>query len=233
MTNTTHKLLEQLVTANFLLLEASVDLTALASQGLALYTGDDGTTKDFVLYKPQPLLELVQKAPDILSKKELLSKYASTIVVGFLQITNEKVSSCGAWTVVYSSAQKGYGPVLYDIAMSDISPDYLSSDRNKVSPLARNVWDYYLNNRSSEFNIRNMPEEEQCQFADDYELGKNKSLNVAFAIKNKLNPSGLVQANNQVLQTIQRTNPTLARQVETLFVGLGFRFYSSLSQQPR
>lgn len=53
----------------------------------------------------------------------------------------------GAWEVVRSAAEGGYGPTLYDMVMS-ISPNGLTSDRNSVSGEAQNVWSFYANKRS-------------------------------------------------------------------------------------
>jgi hypothetical protein len=52
------------------------------------------------------------------------------------------------WEVTQSSVEKrGLGPLLYDLAMDAVAPDSLASDRHTVSYSARQVWDYYLNNR--------------------------------------------------------------------------------------
>ena len=57
---------------------------------------------------------------------------------------------CGnAWKVDHSEASDGYGPLLYDIAMeiATMHGGGLTPDRVSVSDDAREVWDYYLNNR--------------------------------------------------------------------------------------
>ena len=56
----------------------------------------------------------------------------------------------GAWEVVLSDAQSGWGPMLYDVAMEWATQNGggLVSDRSHVSPAAREVWNYYLSNRS-------------------------------------------------------------------------------------
>ncbi len=55
----------------------------------------------------------------------------------------------GAWEVVLSAAQSGWGPMLYDVAMEWATQNGggLVSDRSSVSPAAREVWNYYLSNR--------------------------------------------------------------------------------------
>ena len=56
----------------------------------------------------------------------------------------------GAWEVILSNATSGWGPMLYDVAMEWATQNGggLVSDRSSVSPAAREVWNYYLSNRS-------------------------------------------------------------------------------------
>ena len=55
----------------------------------------------------------------------------------------------GAWEVALADAQSGWGPMLYDVAMEWATQNGggLVSDRSHVSPMAREVWNYYLSNR--------------------------------------------------------------------------------------
>ena len=55
----------------------------------------------------------------------------------------------GAWKISGSEAQRGWGPLLYDIAMewATMEGNGLIADRDSVSPSAHKVWDHYLNNR--------------------------------------------------------------------------------------
>jgi len=50
-----------------------------------------------------------------------------------------------AWEVRFSYAQKGFGPLLYDIAMEAVAllGASLTSDREEVSTSAQKIWDYY------------------------------------------------------------------------------------------
>lgn len=50
-----------------------------------------------------------------------------------------------AWEVRWSYAQKGFGPLLYDIAMeaAGLLGASLTSDREEVSTSAQKIWDYY------------------------------------------------------------------------------------------
>ena len=55
----------------------------------------------------------------------------------------------GAWNVANSDADRGWGPMLYDIAIewATQNANGLMSDRSSVEQEAKNVWDFYLKNR--------------------------------------------------------------------------------------
>ena len=78
----------------------------------------------------------------------------SGIVWGEVTIVNIQgrgdIGPCdGAWKISGSEAQRGWGPLLYDIAMewATIEGNGLMADRDSVSPSAHKVWDHYLNSR--------------------------------------------------------------------------------------
>ncbi len=53
---------------------------------------------------------------------------------------------------------KGYGPMLYDVLIERLAEDGfgITADRDLVSEHAWNIWDYYFNIRSGEFEIIRM-----------------------------------------------------------------------------
>jgi|TARA_R110000782_G_scaffold183068_1_gene273295 hypothetical protein len=62
----------------------------------------------------------------------------------------QKDGTCsGAWILAGSEASRGWGPLLYDVAIewASINGKGLTPDRHTVSAQARAVWDYYLNKR--------------------------------------------------------------------------------------
>ena len=80
---------------------------------------------------------------------------------GFISIFIAPVESghgpCGAaWTVYAAEADQGWGPMLYDVAIEYATQEGggLISDRESVSPAARRVWDYYMNNRGDVTGIQ-------------------------------------------------------------------------------
>ena len=60
-----------------------------------------------------------------------------------------------AWMIESVSAPKGFGPLLYDVAMEWATENGggLMSDRYQVSDEAQGIWDFYLKNRASELEI--------------------------------------------------------------------------------
>jgi len=70
---------------------------------------------------------------------------------------NRRLGSCDmAWKLSGSEAQRGWGPLLYDVAMevATIKGNGLMADRDSVSPSARNVWRHYLDSRSDVENYQ-------------------------------------------------------------------------------
>lgn len=72
-------------------------------------------------------------------------------VVGYIQRSPAPQCNAeggpGTFQVGSSAAIKGWGPLIYDIAMSIVYPGYLIADRGSNSPDADKIWKYYLNNR--------------------------------------------------------------------------------------
>lgn len=62
----------------------------------------------------------------------------------------------GAWVVRDSTAVGGFGPLIYDVAIEwcSLNGGGLTADRSSVSPEARKVWTYYMNNRSDVKNFQ-------------------------------------------------------------------------------
>ena len=64
--------------------------------------------------------------------------------------TYEGIGECdGAMKIGNATASPGWGPLLYDVAMEYATQNAngLIADRDGVSPMARGVWRYYLENR--------------------------------------------------------------------------------------
>lgn len=176
-----------------LLDEDAVDLSQIQSQHLALAILFGDNNIKFVLYSPEKLKQYFKT-----TYKNIVMKGASRnfktdydIVFGVINIQDRR-NDCDTWFVDYSAAQKGYGPFMYDAAMSFIYPDYLSSDKRTVSQPARKVWQYMAKNRKNDFKIKQVPDEQGCGYADEDGEGKEDVLDYAFSINSRINYSTIV-----------------------------------------
>ena len=70
--------------------------------------------------------------------------------------SGNKGECSGAFEVYGASAAHGWGPMLYDVAMelATIQAGGLMSDRESVSVAARDVWQYYMDNRGDVTGIQ-------------------------------------------------------------------------------
>ena len=61
-------------------------------------------------------------------------------------------------SVWYSAAVQGYGPLMYDIAMSEATKrdKWLCSDSTDGTDASKNIWNYYLQHRSDELLIKEL-----------------------------------------------------------------------------
>lgn len=65
---------------------------------------------------------------------------------GIVVLSEPEQPSGGAWRVRGAAAQDGWGPTLYDLVMGSTEKP-LMADRGSVSRDAKQVWDFYKNNR--------------------------------------------------------------------------------------
>ena len=106
-----------------------------------------------------------------------------------------------ALNVQTAEASSGWGPLLYDVAIEYATQiaNGLISDRLSVSDDAKNVWDYYLSNRSDVTahqldnlsNVLTTPEDDNCNQSvaanDDVESVLN-TIYASMGIKGENNP---------------------------------------------
>ena len=73
-------------------------------------------------------------------------------VTGFVFIQNYEEDCNDAWVIKKTEATKGWGPLLYDVAIEYATEKGagLAPDRFTVSPDALKVWEFYLSNRKAD-----------------------------------------------------------------------------------
>jgi hypothetical protein len=128
--------------------EVAVSFDSLSKSDVAMHLFKDETDdrgKVVVLYRPGLLA-------DYMSNSEMMEG----VIVGFIRVLPSDFSP-KVWEVKGSAAEKGYGPIMYDIAMSLVSPNFLMADRSVVSPDARKVWKYMYDHRMAEYDVVDLP----------------------------------------------------------------------------
>lgn len=165
-------------------------------KGLALSITSAATEDFIVLYDPTKmfnafvdLLNAKIDSGDQVVMRQLFRNFVQSgrvkqFVYGGMNIDDTEEGECyGAKEITLLRAEKGWGPMLYDIALA-ISPGGLTAGRRSVTGAAAKVWDYYLNKRSDvqalKFddvkNPKTPPKEDDCMLHPAF----RKSLNYAF-----------------------------------------------------
>lgn len=173
------------------LLEAAVVSKTAASQGLALYRKQTSNNVEYVLYDPEVFTREIKTIQDdyngnAVGSDVLGSIDPSNIIVGYLNVKPHNGDCWDAAEVKFSAAQKGYGPLMYELAMSDYGK--LMSDHGAgTSASARNVWQKY--NQRSDIkklpfddvkNPKTPPKGDDCKLLPDFD-GDIAYLNQAYA----------------------------------------------------
>lgn len=104
---------------------------------IKIYIIERGPYKRIVLLDQDKLISYLT---DLENNKEInLEKLTETPVVGTLvfQRTNQK----DLWRTISIASEEGYGPLLYELAMSMIYPSWYSpDDPSRVNELSKRVW---------------------------------------------------------------------------------------------
>jgi hypothetical protein len=79
-----------------------------------------------------------------------ISDNPDSTIKGEIIIARPSNPCSNAWAIQWANASDGWGPLLYDIAIEWATWEAggLMPDRGSVSKDAREIWKYYLNNRS-------------------------------------------------------------------------------------
>lgn len=181
--------LEELV-ESILIQEKAITSGQAETEGHALFISRDGGLK-FILYEPLALLSVMDG-----TAYQEGTDGPENVIVGYIKISNKNSDECdGVWTVSNSAAREGYGPLMYDIAMSHISPQYMTADRDSVTPEAHDVWKFYYSKRREEFNTKPL-EDLGCS---NINFSNKDAINFAFSMKQRMNLRGLLGANAKVM----------------------------------
>ena len=128
-----------------LLTEAAKGLTEFEQRGMYIAIEDSHGAFEIKLYDFDP-----STAEPGSAAGSPFPDGALGIISAMSQDTQDSGPCLGGFTVTWVSADSGWGPLLYDLAMelATSKGSGLMPDRQTVSYEANKVWDYYLANRS-------------------------------------------------------------------------------------
>ena len=135
-----------------LLTEAAQGLSEFEKRGYYIAIEDSGDAFEIKLYDFDPTGS-EPGTPQVTSPRRAESKFPDKALglISAMAATGNEMGEClGAYAVTWVSvSEKGWGPLLYDLAMEVATSkgSGLTPDRSSVSYEANKVWDYYLANR--------------------------------------------------------------------------------------
>ncbi len=221
-------LLKQLIES--VVREAAVSVEQAAGSGLALFISDMDDWKFIILYDPTKVLALAKNSKTLLNASQETSP-----VVGYLGIKADY--NCNYWIAKNAAATSGYGPMLYKIAMSVIYPDGLTSDKESVTPAARNLWRQTME-RSGEYT-KSPILARGCDFQqghpdieiaekDDPRFVPEEALNYTFSIVKKANFVPLIKKHKETQAAVKNI-----KGFETILRALGMQFFNRKYNGPQ
>ena len=160
--------------SEILFMEVAVPFEDIKKSEIALKVFKNSDQAMLVLYRPSALIKYFQTW-----EQEVLDQ----LIVGMINLVPSEQSN-KIYEVKAIAAESGYGPTLYDIAMSYVAPKYLMADRKEVSDAARRVWAHTFENRLGEYDTIEVTGENDVW--KDKEGKEIPSLNQAYRLKKKL-----------------------------------------------
>jgi len=134
-----------------LLAEAAKGLSEFEERGMHIAIEDSGDAFEIKLYDFDPTYR-EPGTPDVASPapSSNFPDGALGIISAMKEASTDNGPCLDGFTITWVSAEGGWGPLLYDLAMelATSKGSGLTPDRESVSYEANRVWDYYLANRS-------------------------------------------------------------------------------------
>ena len=196
---------------SILLSESAKTVADAQSENLALYVGARSHSNLLVLYNPDKILKSLR-----FYKKTGSLDFVQEPITGMMCLNdtfdNKHCPAWNAYEVTVVAAQKGWGPLLFDIAMTEF--ETLMIDRSgQVSVEARNLWRYYLDSRNDVEKLRlddyyhprtkNTKDDTRKLYNPDT---KNNFMNYAFRAKSRLDVSSLKKNHEELTQSAKKIN---------------------------
>lgn len=178
--------------------ERAASVPDAATRGLALHVFDDYDDKrTYCLYDPQAFIKQAASSKPVDALKGS--------IVGMLSTHHPKVGEAwGAKEVSNSAAEKGYGPLLYDIAMA--AEGGLIPDRYSTTGQAKKVWRTYKDARP---DVEHRPLDDvdnpsTPDTQDDAKVKGDDLLDQAYFIKGGPSPDALESNDADALEQLRQ-----------------------------
>jgi hypothetical protein len=121
------------------------------SESLKIVLIERGSFKRIVLVNEEKLHNYFSS--DAIEEDLGIGMKKETPVIG--SVVFQKAPKFNLWTTISIASEKGYGPFLYELAMSTVNPSwYAPDDISRVSSQAKNVWDKFCNRDDIEKKIK-------------------------------------------------------------------------------
>jgi len=132
-----------------ILYEAAKTSKEALKAGLGLYIWKSSEELVFILFSPERCIQATEsyfsKHQDRLNSKEevldwLETYFGNRVIVGSVMATRKDTPKRDdLWMVLTSAAVQKYGPLIYEMVMASIYPNYIRSDFT-LTPDSRRVW---------------------------------------------------------------------------------------------
>lgn len=147
--------------------EAAANVNTLLSADAAVYVGKS-SGKIFVYNWKKALVTLesfLKKGADKLATSTFLSQNLNANAFAFIELGSKYKSEIDGnqkkqveiQSVARSAARKGFGPVVYDIALAKAYPAWVTPDQFSLSSKAKKVWEYMFHQRAGEIEHTPIP----------------------------------------------------------------------------
>lgn len=215
------KLLQEYVK---LLIERAANVS---DKALGIYPGEGGQM--IVIWDPDVMIEALTSGSKGETKKEKIQRSSSNWILGMMTLSSPRSDHWRGWEVKASAAQGGFGPGLYDIAMSLFGAIY--SDRSSVSGSAQRVWSYYKDQR---IDIKKMPFDDKnvqktpstIDDGDVFPGGEDNPLNYAY--KGAKSPTSSMRSrHNSSISQIGKLSSMSPSDLNGLIIDAAEEFFAS------